>query len=101
MTKMKRLWLPRPAAAAAADLAQLKADALARFAVIADLFSKMGKAYEKYGYLSEQYNTYQAGITEELMAFRFTAKQWMLCAIPCAVWLKKFATTNAASRIYA
>src|ERR1035437_6106859 len=63
------------AAAAAADLAQLKADALARFAVIADLFNKMGKAYEKYGYLSEQYNTYQAGITEELMAFRFTAKQ--------------------------
>ncbi|MDD4930446.1 MAG: RNA polymerase sigma factor RpoD [Gallionella sp.] len=63
------------AAAAAADLAQLKADALARFAIIADLFSKMGKAYEKYGYLSEQYNTHQAGITEELMAFRFTAKQ--------------------------
>jgi RNA polymerase primary sigma factor len=63
------------AAAAAADLAQLKADALARFAVIADLFSKMGKAYEKYGYLSAQYNVHQAGITEELMAFRFTAKQ--------------------------
>ncbi|MFA6920786.1 MAG: RNA polymerase sigma factor RpoD [Gallionella sp.] len=63
------------AAAAAADLAQLKADALARFAVIADLFNKMGKAFEKHGYLSEQYNTYQAGITEELMAFRFTAKQ--------------------------
>ena len=63
------------AAAAAADLAQLKADALARFAVIADLFNKMGKAFEKHGYLSAQYNTYQAGITEELMAFRFTAKQ--------------------------
>jgi RNA polymerase primary sigma factor len=63
------------AAAAAADLAQLKADALARFAVIADLFNKMGKAFEKYGYLSEQYNVCQAGITEELMAFRFTAKQ--------------------------
>jgi RNA polymerase primary sigma factor len=63
------------AAAAAADLAQLKADALARFAVISDLFTKMGKAFEKHGYLSEQYNLYQAGITEELMAFRFTAKQ--------------------------
>jgi RNA polymerase primary sigma factor len=63
------------AAAAAADLAQLKADALARFAVIADLFNKMGKAFEKHGYLSAQYNTYQSGITEELMAFRFTAKQ--------------------------
>ena len=63
------------AAAAAADLAQLKADALARFAVIADLFNKMGKAYEKHGYLSAQYNVQQAAITEELMAFRFTAKQ--------------------------
>ena len=63
------------AAAAAADLAQLKADALSRFAVIADLFNKMGRAYEKHGYLSRQYNTYQAGITDELMAFRFTAKQ--------------------------
>jgi len=63
------------AAAAAADLAQLKADALARFAVIADLFNQMGRAYEKHGYLSEQYNTYQSGITEELMAFRFSAKQ--------------------------
>ena len=63
------------AAAAAADLAQLKVDALSRFAVIADLFNKMGRAYEKHGYLSKQYNTYQAGITEELMAFRFTAKQ--------------------------
>ncbi len=63
------------AAAAAADLAQLKADALARFAVIADLFNKMGKAYEKHGYLSAQYNTHQSAITEELMAFRFTAKQ--------------------------
>ncbi|MDO8350868.1 MAG: RNA polymerase sigma factor RpoD [Gallionella sp.] len=63
------------AAAAAADLAQLKADALARFAVIADLFNKMGKAFEKHGYRSAQYNLHQESITEELMAFRFTAKQ--------------------------
>jgi RNA polymerase primary sigma factor len=63
------------AAAAAADLAQLKADALARFAIIADLFSQMGKAFETHGYLSEQYNLYQASITDELMAFRFSAKQ--------------------------
>src|ERR1035437_1352260 len=34
------------AAAVAANLAQLKADALERFAVIADLFTKMGKSYE-------------------------------------------------------
>ena len=63
------------AAAAAANLAQLKADALARFAVIADLFSKMGKAYEKYGYRSKQYNKLQSGISDELMNFRFSAKQ--------------------------
>ncbi|MDO8810778.1 MAG: RNA polymerase sigma factor RpoD [Gallionella sp.] len=63
------------AAAAAANLAQLKADALARFAIIADLFAKMGKAYEKHGYRSKQYDKYQSGISEELMNFRFSAKQ--------------------------
>jgi len=63
------------AAAAAANLAQLKADALARFAVIADLFNKMGKAYEKYGYRSRQYDKFQSGISDELMDFRFSAKQ--------------------------
>ncbi|WP_435628419.1 RNA polymerase sigma factor RpoD [Candidatus Ferrigenium straubiae] len=63
------------AAAAAANLAQLKADALARFTVIADLFNKMGKAYEKYGYRSKQYDKFQSGISDELMNFRFSAKQ--------------------------
>ncbi len=63
------------AAAAAANLAQLKADALARFAVIADLFNKMGKAYEKYGYRSKQYDKFQSGISDELISFRFSAKQ--------------------------
>ena len=63
------------AAAAAANLAQLKADALARFAVIADSFAKMGKAYEKYGYRSKQYDKFQSGISDELMNFRFSAKQ--------------------------
>jgi len=63
------------AAAAAANLAQLKADALTRFAVIADLFNKMGKAYEKYGYRSKQYDKFQSGISDELMSFRFSAKQ--------------------------
>ncbi len=63
------------AAAAAANLAQMKADALARFAVIADQFTKMGKAYEKYGYRSKQYDKCQAAISDELMNFRFTAKQ--------------------------
>ncbi len=63
------------AAAVAANLAQLKADALERFAIIADLFVKMGKAYEKYGYRSKQYDKYQSGISEMLMNFRFSAKQ--------------------------
>ncbi|HZW25556.1 MAG TPA: RNA polymerase sigma factor RpoD [Gallionella sp.] len=63
------------AAAAAANLAQLKADALARFAVIADQFTKMGKAYEKHGYRSKQYDKCQSAISDELMNFRFTAKQ--------------------------
>jgi RNA polymerase primary sigma factor len=63
------------AAEAAANLAQLRADALERFAVITDLFVKLGKAYDKYGYRSKQYDKLQAGISEELMKFRFTAKQ--------------------------
>ena len=63
------------AAAVAANLAQLKADAQAAFAVIADLFNKMGKAYEKYGYRSPQYDACQEGVTEVLMTFRFGAKQ--------------------------
>ena len=62
-------------AAAAANLAQLKADALERFTVIADLFTKMGKAYEKYGYRSKQYDKLQEQISSELMQFRFSAKQ--------------------------
>ncbi len=62
-------------AAAAANLAQLKEDALARFAVIADLFSKLGKSYEKHGYRSKQYDKLQSQISDELMQFRFSAKQ--------------------------
>ena len=63
------------AAEAAANLAQLRADALERFAVIADLFTKLGKAYDKFGYRSKQYDKLQMGISDELMKFRFTAKQ--------------------------
>ncbi len=62
-------------AVAAANLAQLKEDALARFAVIASLFAKMGKAYEKHGYRSKPYDKLQQQISNELMQFRFSAKQ--------------------------
>jgi RNA polymerase primary sigma factor len=59
----------------AANLEQLKIDALVRFEIISDLFGKMGKAYEKYGYRSKQYDKLQEQISEELMQFRFSAKQ--------------------------
>ena len=59
----------------AANLAQLKIDALERFEIIADLFGKMGKAYEKFGYRSKQYDKLQEQISHELMQFRFSAKQ--------------------------
>ncbi|MBU0621332.1 MAG: RNA polymerase sigma factor RpoD [Gammaproteobacteria bacterium] len=62
-------------AVAAANLAQLKVDALERFAVISDLFTKLGKAYEKYGYRSKQYDKLQMQISDNLMQFRFSAKQ--------------------------
>jgi RNA polymerase primary sigma factor len=62
-------------ALAAANLAQLKVDALVRFASIAENFTKLGKAYEKYGYRSKQYDKIQGLISEELMQFRFSAKQ--------------------------
>jgi len=63
------------AAAVAANLAQMKVDALTRFALISDLFTKMGKAYEKHGYRSKQYDKLQQQISDELMQFRFSAKQ--------------------------
>ena len=62
-------------ALAAANLAQLKADALVRFAIIHDLFIKIGKAYEKHGYRSKQYDKLQEKISAELTQFRFSAKQ--------------------------
>jgi len=63
------------AAEAAANLAQLKEEAMSRFAVISNMFTKMGKAYGKYGYRSKQYDKLQASISDELMKFRFSAKQ--------------------------
>ena len=62
-------------AIAAANLAKLKVDALERFEIIRELFIKIGKAYEKHGYRSAQYNKLQEQISAELTKFRFSAKQ--------------------------
>lgn len=59
----------------AANLEQLKIDALERFAIVSDLFGKMGKEYETFGYRSKEYDKLQEQISEELMQFRFSAKQ--------------------------
>ncbi len=61
--------------ATSADLLKLRTDALERFAVIEELFGKMLKAQEKHGYRSKQFDKYQLAISEELMNFRFSAKQ--------------------------
>ena len=62
-------------ALAAADLAQLKTKALEHFAVISGLFTKMGNAYENFGYGSPQYTSLQEQISSELILFRFATKQ--------------------------
>ena len=62
-------------AVSAANLAQLKIDALERFAVLADLFAKLKKTTEKNGYRSKAYDKLQDEISAELMQFRFSAKQ--------------------------
>jgi RNA polymerase primary sigma factor len=62
-------------AIAAANLAKLKDDALERFAIIRELFIKIGRAYEKHGYRSAQYNKLQEQISTELTKLRFSAKQ--------------------------
>ena len=62
-------------AIAAANLAKLKIEALERFTVIRELFIKIGKAYEKHGYRSKQYDKLQEQISTELTKFRFSAKQ--------------------------
>ena len=67
-------------ALAAANLARLEADALECFSIISNLFARMGKANEKFGYRSQQYDTLQEQISKELIQFRFTTKQvYALC----------------------
>ncbi|MGE5027050.1 MAG: RNA polymerase sigma factor RpoD, partial [Betaproteobacteria bacterium] len=63
------------AAIAAANLAQLKADALERFAVIRKAFDKMQQALSKKGSKIKSYKELQEQISNELLSIRFSAKQ--------------------------
>ena len=56
------------------QLEQLKRDALGKFAVIAEQFDNMRKAFEKEGYNSRPYVKAQETISNELLGIRFTAK---------------------------
>ena len=62
------------AGASAAQVEQLKRDSLAKFAVIADWFGKMRRAFEKEGYQSKPYVKAGEAIQAELMTIRFTAR---------------------------
>lgn len=63
-----------------ANLAKQKSIVLDRFSALANLFSKLGTTYEKYGYLSAEYCGVQQLLTEKLMTFRFSSKQvFILC----------------------
>jgi RNA polymerase primary sigma factor len=63
------------AAVAAANLAQLKADALVRFAVIRKAFDKMQQALAKGGPKTKGYKEWQEQVSSELLSIRFSAKQ--------------------------
>ncbi|MEO8600875.1 MAG: RNA polymerase sigma factor region1.1 domain-containing protein, partial [bacterium] len=56
------------------QIAQLKAAALAKFAIISVEFDKMRKANDKGAYKSDAYNKAQTVISNELQGIRFTAK---------------------------
>jgi len=63
------------AAIAAANLAQLKAEALERFAIIRKAFGKMQEALHKKGSRNKTYKDIQEQISNELMGIRFSVKQ--------------------------
>ncbi len=63
------------AAVAAANLAQLKAEALAQFDYIRKAYKKAQNAQAKYGLGSPQHLKAQAEVTELLMAIRFSVRQ--------------------------
>ncbi|MCA1925950.1 MAG: RNA polymerase sigma factor RpoD [Thiobacillus sp.] len=63
------------AAVAAANLAQLKAEALAQFEYIRKAYKKAQSAHAKYGLGSPQHLKAQNEVTELLMAIRFSVRQ--------------------------
>ena len=63
------------AAVAAANLAQLKAEALAQFDYIRKAYKKAQNAHGKYGLGSAQHMKAQSEVTELLMAIRFSVRQ--------------------------
>ena len=63
------------AAVAAANLAQLRIDALERFAAARKISVRMRGALTKYGLGSPQYRKLQGELTNQLMGFRFSARQ--------------------------
>ncbi|MEW6133968.1 MAG: RNA polymerase sigma factor RpoD [Pseudomonadota bacterium] len=63
------------AAAAAANLAQLKAEALERFAQLRRLYKKVQTQRAKYGTGSKQHIAAQDAVTDLLMGIRFSVKQ--------------------------
>ena len=65
----------KAAAISAEVLAKLKAEVLVRFAAIRQAYLKMVKVLEKHGSQHADYKKYQEAILEEMMAFRFSAKQ--------------------------
>jgi RNA polymerase primary sigma factor len=63
------------AAVAAANLAQLKTEALAQFDYIRKAYKKAQSAQTKYGFTSPQHIKAQNEVTELLMAIRFSVRQ--------------------------
>ncbi len=63
------------AAINAANLAQLRTDAMERFAAIRKINDKMRPALNKYGFTSTQYQKLQGELSHLLMGIRFSARQ--------------------------
>ena len=63
------------AAINAANLAQLRTDAMERFGVIRKINDKMRPALTKYGFTSSQYQKLQSDLSNQLTGIRFSARQ--------------------------